>query len=74
MRLFYLKRMIDDSGVSGVGFVAEGTVYDDGVCSLHWMSGEIHSTTIYNNIQEVEKIHGHNGHTMIEWTKSEEVK
>ena len=30
MRRFVLRRLVDDSGISGVGIVADGVEFDDG--------------------------------------------
>lgn len=65
MRLFYLDREQDVSGVSGVGRVAEGVCFDDGQCVLRWLCGEVHSTVIYKTVDEMQKIHGHGGATKI---------
>ena len=61
---FYLKRTEDISGTSGTGIVARGVVLPDGQCVLQWLT--FHSSTaIYKNIDDVEKIHGHNGKTLV---------
>ena len=52
MKLFYLDRETDVSGISGVGRVCEGVVFDDGICIIHWIIGEVHSSTIFNNLEE----------------------
>lgn len=62
---FYLDRVVDDSGISGTGRVAGGCIMDDGICVLRWSSGKIHSTCIYNSIEELLSIHGHEGHTKV---------
>jgi len=64
---FHLTRKEDVSGVSGVGIVAEGEVFSTGEVAIHWISGPIHSTTVYRSIDEVIKVHGHEGRTIIEW-------
>jgi hypothetical protein len=64
MQMFYLNRRVDKSGVSGTGIVAEGVVFTNGKCALTWLS-EHPSVTIYDCIEEVEKIHGHDGLTRI---------
>ena len=69
MKLFHLIREIDDSGTSGTGFVCEGVEFDDGVCVIHWIVGEEHSTTVFSSVERMIKIHGHNGHTRIEWVE-----
>lgn len=66
MRLFRLHRIEDVSGVSGVGYVAEGVVYADGTCAIRWY-GEHASTVIWSDIADAEAIHGHGGRTRFEW-------
>lgn len=63
---FHIVRDKDISGVSGVGTVAVGVVFPDHSAAIKWLS-EVHSTIVYNNISEVEKIHGHEGNTRIEY-------
>jgi hypothetical protein len=62
--MFYLNRLIDKSQVSGTGIVAEGVVFSNGKCVMTWLS-EHPSVTIYDSIDEVDKIHGHDGLTQI---------
>ena len=64
MRLFHLQRNDDETGVSGVGKVAEGVVFSDGTCALRWVS-EYTSTAIYSNITDLIEIHGHKGSTSV---------
>lgn len=66
MRLFYLLRLEDETGISGVGRVAEGVCFSDGVCVLRWltMNG---STAVYDSAADLEAIHGHGGKTVLEW-------
>ena len=61
---FYLKREVDDSGVSGTGVVAHGVILRNGWCVLDWMTTHT-SVGIYPSLEELEKIHGHGGHTKI---------
>lgn len=72
MRRFFLDRIIDDSGVSGTGRVAEGCEFDTKQCVVCWIAGEIHSIVIYQNIDEVQKIHGHGSHTQITWVDKDD--
>ena len=65
MKIFYLKRLEDESGVSGTGRVAQGFIFDNGKVALTWLS-EHPSITIYDNIGEVHAIHSHDGKTEIE--------
>lgn len=59
-RLFVLERTEDESGVSGVGIVAEGVEFTNGTCSLSWLTNA-HLVGVYPNIKELERIHGHGG-------------
>lgn len=67
-RLFKLVRNIDDSGVSGTGIVAEGVEFSNGTCAMSWLTA-MHSVAIYPNVRQLEAIHGHNGHTRVEFDK-----
>jgi len=64
MKIFYLKRVEDESGVSGTGRIAQGAIFDNGKVSLTWLS-EHPSVTIYDSIGEVHAIHGHGGKTEV---------
>jgi|TARA_R100001463_G_scaffold20839_1_gene50567 hypothetical protein len=66
MKMFYLKREEDESGISGTGRVAQGFVFDNGKVAVTWLS-EHPSVTIYDNIGEVHAIHGHGGKTSVEF-------
>jgi hypothetical protein len=66
MRAFVLNRAIDDSGVSGTGVVAEGVVFENGEAALHWL-GKKSSIAIYHSIDDLVEIHGHGGHTVLQW-------
>ena len=62
--IFWLYRKIDSSGVSGTGYVAVGTIFPSGSVVLEWL-GEKSSIEIHNSLENVEKIHGHNGNTTV---------
>ena len=64
MRLFYLDRVVDASGVSGTGQIAQGVIFDDGSCALRWLTNHT-STAIYASIGDVVSIHGHDGKTKV---------
>ena len=70
MRNFWLERTKDDTGISGLGVVAEGVQFTNGKCAISWLTN-LTSTTIYDDIETVEKIHGHNGDTLIIYDLSE---
>lgn len=61
---FYLQRKVDVSGTSGTGIVARGVILPSGKAVLEWTSFHT-SIAIYNNIQDVESIHGHEGATEV---------
>lgn len=64
MRNFELHRIEDASGVSGTGVVAEGVEFGDGTCALRWKTAN-RSTAIYENLAMLERIHGHEGKTVV---------
>lgn len=66
MRRFYLHRQEDVTGVSGTGRVAEGVVFSTGWVALTWLTA-VNSLVFYPSIENVEKIHGHGGQTLIVW-------
>lgn len=65
-RLFVLVRDIDETGVSGVGVVAEGVEFSDGSCAMSWLT-EASSIGVYPNIKELNRIHGHGGKARTEY-------
>ena len=64
MKIFYLNRVEDESGISGTGRVAQGFIFDNGKVAVTWLS-EHPSVTVYDNIGEVRAIHGHGGKTEV---------
>lgn len=64
MKTFELHRSVDETGVSGVGIVAQGVEFDDGTCALRWLTAH-KSTTIYPDMQTLVAIHGHAGQTRV---------
>jgi hypothetical protein len=68
MRRFVLQRVEDETGVSGVGPVAQGVEFDDGVVALRWSTAWPTSVVFHDRgIAGVDAIHGHGGKTYIEW-------
>lgn len=65
-RRFRLIRKVDDSGVSGEGYVADGVEFWDGHCVVCWRT-VTSSLAIYDSIGDVLRVHGHDGHTEIVW-------
>ena len=71
-RRFYLQRETDESGVSGIGQVAYGVQFADGMVVLRWcVPGVPSGTTVYESTNAVERVHGHNGKTQIVWLDSD---
>jgi hypothetical protein len=52
------------SGVSGISVVAEGVIFADGRVAMRWLTGA-RSTAVYDSIEDVETIHGHEGRTRV---------
>ena len=69
-RRFRLIRHQDVSGVSGTGPVAEGVQFTDGAVALRWY-GDYPTTTVWDGIESVIAIHGHEGATEVEWLDAE---
>ena len=63
-KTFVLRRLVDESGISGVGDVAEGIVFTDGTVVMRWR-GDKSSIVIHDSIENVEAIHGHGGKTRV---------
>lgn len=70
MRNFFLNRSEDISGVSGTGHIAQGIEFDNGKVALCWLTATS-SIAVYDSINHVRIIHGHNGATVIEWVDNE---
>lgn len=66
MKCFYLYRKDDESGVSGCGYVAEGVCFDNGKIAMAWRTKKT-SVTIYDDMETLITIHGHNGKTLVVW-------
>ncbi len=71
MRRFLLRRDVDVTGISGTGFVAEGVEFSDGITVVHWR-GEHASTVVWETLDDVIAIHGHNGQTTVQWLEDED--
>ena len=65
MRTFVLNRIRDISGVSGTGIIAEGVIFQNGVTIVQWLTATP-SINIYSNVEDVLRIHGHGGATVIQ--------
>ena len=65
---FVLRRTEDVTGVSGTGIVADGALFPaagQNKAVVRWR-GERGSTVVWDRIQHVKEIHGHDGRTAIE--------
>jgi hypothetical protein len=65
-RRFQLVRSVDVSGISGVGIVAWGVQFPDGKIVTRW-NGEIAQVSVWDQIEDVIAIHGHEGTTVCQW-------
>lgn len=70
MRTFDLIRDEDETGISGTGRVAEGVQFTDGTVVIRWQThgNPHHSTVVWESIDDVLAIHGHNGKTRVVWS------
>lgn len=65
IRHFVLQRDEDETGISGTGVVADGVVFNsNGKVALSWNT-EHTSVAVYDDIETVEAIHGHDGKTRV---------
>jgi hypothetical protein len=65
---FVLRRTEDVTGVSGTGIVADGALFPAAGQSkavVRWR-GDRGSTVVWDRIQHVKEIHGHDGRTTVE--------
>lgn len=66
MRRFKLNRLVDVSGTSGAGIIAEGCLFSNGKIAMSWL-GEHASTVWWDNVTSMEYVNLHGGNTVIEW-------
>ena len=72
LRRFVLVRVKDVSGVSGTGIVAEGAVFTDGRSVIRWLR-EPHAMGIYQTLNDVITVHGHEGGTRLRFLDEGEI-
>lgn len=65
-RRFKLVRYEDETGISGTGKIAEGVQFSSGKCVIAWIR-EIPSVTVYDTVDQILSIHGHDGKTELRW-------
>jgi hypothetical protein len=66
LRRFLLIRLVDETGVSGQGIVAEGCELIGGKAVLSWLT-PTSSVAIYSSVEDLNTIHGHDGKTTVKW-------
>ena len=64
MSRFQLVRDEDETGVSGIGLVAEGVEFTSGMVAMTWLSPH-RCVNVYESIKTVIELHGHNGKTRV---------
>jgi hypothetical protein len=68
-KVFYVYRLEDVSGVSGIGMVAEGTRFTNGKVAITWR-GEVASVTVYDRLADALRIHTHGDKTRFYWAEN----
>jgi hypothetical protein len=71
-RRFLLDRLVDVSGVSGTGVVAEGVRWSDGTAALRWHGGW-QTVSIWDSVDAVLAVHGNEGATVLRWLDPDRV-
>ncbi len=66
VRRFVLVRERDLTGVSGVGVVAEGAMFSNGLSIIRWLR-EPHAVGMYQTVADLIAVHGHGGATQIQF-------
>lgn len=70
MKMYFLCRKEDVSGTSGTGHIAQVAEFDDGVVVVRWVAemnaAGVASTTVFNSLGDVLRIHGHEGRTGVD--------
>lgn len=65
IKVFYLFRKEDVSGISGIGIVALGAIFPSGKVELEWIATNHVSWGEFPNIDILKQLHGHEGKTEI---------
>ena len=66
MKRFKLNRLIDISGTSGTGIIAEGCLFSTGKIAISWLG--THSSMVWwDNLESMLHVNGHGGNTIVEW-------
>lgn len=72
-RRFLLHRIEDETGVSGTGLVAWGVAFPDGRVVTRWCVTDVRQTCVWDSMDDMAAIHGHNGKTKVFWLDGAEV-
>jgi hypothetical protein len=67
-RLFMVDRRKDQTGISGIGVIAEGVQFTDGTVVIRWIT-ETPTTAVFDSIDDLRKVHGHRGDSVIRWVE-----
>jgi hypothetical protein len=69
-RPFVLMRLDDETGLSGTGVVAWGVLFPDGKAVTRWCgtTTDVRQTCVWDDLEHVRAVHGHDGKTSIIWT------
>jgi len=62
---FYLLRHVDLTGTSGTGIVAMGAIFPSGQVFLEWVASNHVSWNMFDNVDDLMLIHGHDGNSEI---------
>lgn len=73
MRRFVLRRIEDETGLSGTGDVAWGVLFPDGVAVTRWCVTDVRQTCVWKSLADVEYVHGHGGKTELVFLDEEGV-
>lgn len=61
--IYWWVRDIDETGMSGLGHVAQVAVFEDGSAVLRWLkvrnSAGVASTVLYETVEQLVHVHGH---------------
>ena len=65
-RVFWLERVDDVTGFSGIGRVAWGVEWPDGHATIRWcVDGKPVTETTAESVADITEIHGHEGRTRL---------
>lgn len=61
--LYWWFRSVDETGMSGKGFVAQVAVFEDGRAVMRWLKARnaagVQSFTVYESVSDLIHVHGH---------------